>query len=67
MLIECVELVDKFLVIVQAQKLFHLLDLLYFSLLSSYLLFHLFHDSFVTSEFLLQLRDISLHVLLRLR
>jgi len=55
MFIQCIELIDQFLIIIKAQKLFHLLDLLNFSLLSSNLLFHFLHYTLISSELFLKL------------
>ena len=55
MFIESVELIYQFLVVVKAQKLLHLLDLLYFSLLPCDLLLHFAHHSLVTCKFRLQI------------
>lgn len=57
MFVQSVELVDQFLVIIERQKLFHLLDLLYLSLLCGYLLLHLLHNPLVTGYLLLHFRD----------
>ena len=47
MLVQRVELVDQLLVVVQRQKLLHLLDLLDLRLLARYLLLHLLHHPLV--------------------
>jgi hypothetical protein len=54
-LVQSVKLIDQLLVVVQAQKLLHLLNLLYLGLLCSYLLLHLFHYTFISGYLLLQL------------
>ena len=55
MLIQRVEFIDQLLVVVQAQKLLHLLDLLYLGLLCCDLLLHLLHYSLVPHQLLLEL------------
>jgi hypothetical protein len=52
--IECIELINQFLIVVKAQKLLHLLDLLNLSLLPSYLLLHFTHHSLVAGDLSLQ-------------
>lgn len=48
--IQSIELVDKFLVVIEAEELFHLFDLCDLCLLSRDLLLHLLHDALVTCE-----------------
>jgi hypothetical protein len=53
MLIKRVELINELLVVIETQELLHLLDLLDFLFLTSYLLFHLFHYPLIIGHFLL--------------
>ena len=67
MLIQRVEFIDQLLIVVQAQKLLHLLDLLYLGLLCRDLLLHLLYYALVPHELLLELSGALCRLPLRVR